>query len=1057
MVDISLTKLRSFLLAIAALALVLAPRGAAAQLQFAPGSFNIIVPEGQDPPPEYLYLYTADGVPSYYTLYPSDQRISVTPDFGSVSEEFDTITVSFVTADLDPGDYHYTITVDNTAAAKGSAQQQVDVFISVRRYDPLVVHHPVPQTLTEDSSTTLFVQATGTQPLSYHWQYSRDCEMFGAATDDAVLSGTTTASLSIIRPTGNYAGCYRCVVTNPVGENASNSAWVDVLTRPSISDQPTSYTLVSLEQPLSLYAGATGTGPLSYRWYFALDCGRFEPLSDGDGVGGSDSSQLTISSVGADNEGCYRCLVTNEFGEVDTELARVEVVHPPLIRAQPQSVAAATTEATGFRIVATGAAPLSYSWERRDSFGIFHVLTDSGRVFGTATSALTIADAAVADSGVYRCVVSNDLGTATSDLAGLTVTDFPAELKVGTSELLTYAAFGTNAPAQTLTVSNPGGRMLEFRAMPEAPWIADVSTEGLVPPGRSAPVRVTYATDSLDLGSYEGTIILAEIGGSGQQVVVPVRLQVVDAFTVTSLLDDGGPGTLRSVIQRANETEGSQTIAFAVQGPIIPQSELPPMSDPDGTIINGQGGIQLSGQGLNGSENGINIISGNNQILGLAITGFPGNGVNITGATATGNLVAGCQIGVQNGQPGGNHGSGIMVADGATSNTLGGGSPGEQNRIAGNSFSGITVENASDNQLLGNLIGIPEGPTAGQNNGGHGIYLVAGASGSLENVLGGPTVQDRNFISGATYFPTTVFAVTGAEVKLTPTVATTDPVDYQWFHDEVAVGDGSAELTISPAEPADTGLYYCKVSNAAGSDKSRLIYLLVASRLQMAIPKLLTDYASLDVNRDGRLALTEVGGLNTKLFAGTARPLASQEDFDALDSNHDGYLSVDELVAGTPLPAAEPTYRVTPDSHTFPEADIDNGVAGTQQFTIENLGATALDLFSTPTLTNSPEEWRYTADSGQRVLAPLDQRLLTVASDPAKLNRRTGYMNVRTDDFLVPVLPVPLVGVGYQTTPELLGTLSQTDQRPRTIGEVDVNEDQVFDAADVRSNTLQSH
>ncbi len=89
---------------------------------------------------------------------------------------------------------------------------------------------------------------------------------------------------------------------------------------------------------------------------------------------------------------------------------------PPSITQHPQSQTAPPGSSVTFTVVASGTEPLEYQWQK-----------DEVDISGATESSYTINPVDWGDAGNYRCVVTNDFGTATSDEAVLTV----AELQIG--------------------------------------------------------------------------------------------------------------------------------------------------------------------------------------------------------------------------------------------------------------------------------------------------------------------------------------------------------------------------------------------------------------------------------------------------------------------------------------------------------------------------------------------------------------------------------------------------------------------------------------------------
>ncbi len=88
----------------------------------------------------------------------------------------------------------------------------------------------------------------------------------------------------------------------------------------------------------------------------------------------------------------------------------------PLFLLQPTAQVAALGQAVTFTVVAYGSQPLNYQWFKNTA-----PLTDGLNVSGAQAPALTLANIQVADAGNYRVVVSNSVGSTTSQPATLTL------------------------------------------------------------------------------------------------------------------------------------------------------------------------------------------------------------------------------------------------------------------------------------------------------------------------------------------------------------------------------------------------------------------------------------------------------------------------------------------------------------------------------------------------------------------------------------------------------------------------------------------------------------
>ncbi len=236
---------------------------------------------------------------------------------------------------------------------------------------------------------------------------------------------------------------------------------------------------------------------------------------------------------------------------------------------------------------------------------------------------------------------------------------------------------------------------------------------------------------------------------------------LLTAYTVDTDADSGA-GSLRQAILDANANQGADTIEFNLDVDelvIQPLTSLPAITDPvtvDGTTQSGftlQPIVTLDGSLLPDQTfgAGLEIDTSNSTIKSLVITGFAqGDGILIGGFDSTGvtgNHVEGCYIGLNaDGTTTAPNSTGVRIANGATSNVIGGTTAGQGNTISGNSSYGIVLggTGTEDNLVQGNLLGITDDPLHNIGN-GYGIAVAGGAS---NNTIGGAVAGARNLISG---------------------------------------------------------------------------------------------------------------------------------------------------------------------------------------------------------------------------------------------------------------------------------------------------------------------
>ena len=144
---------------------------------------------------------------------------------------------------------------------------------------------------------------------------------------------------------------------------------------------------------------AAGAATLTHQW-----------RKGGSDISGATSSSYTIASAQESDEGSYDCVISNSAGTATSNAVTLTVNDPPAITAQPQSLTKDPAESATFTVTATGTATLTYQWRK-----------DGSDISGATSASYTIASVQESDEGSYDCVVSNSIGSATSDAATLTL------------------------------------------------------------------------------------------------------------------------------------------------------------------------------------------------------------------------------------------------------------------------------------------------------------------------------------------------------------------------------------------------------------------------------------------------------------------------------------------------------------------------------------------------------------------------------------------------------------------------------------------------------------
>ena len=268
--------------------------------------------------------------------------------------------------------------------------------------EPVITSHPEAQTVGLGKYATFTVVATG-EYLCYQWQYQRS----GQETWND-WAGKTSATLKFKATSTNNAYRYRCVVSNAAGSETSEAATLTVIAKPVISTNPEDATVV-LGKNATFTVEATGEN-LRYQWQY-----QRAGQTTWHNWSGKTSATLTFRGTETNNAYRYRCVVTNEGGSTTSEAATLTVIAKPVITTQPQDTTVVLGEYATFTVETAGE-NLRYQWQYKRS-GQNTWYNWSGKTSAT----LTFRGTASNNAYQYRCIVTNEAGSVTSNAATLTV------------------------------------------------------------------------------------------------------------------------------------------------------------------------------------------------------------------------------------------------------------------------------------------------------------------------------------------------------------------------------------------------------------------------------------------------------------------------------------------------------------------------------------------------------------------------------------------------------------------------------------------------------------
>lgn len=502
----------------------------------------------------------------------------------------------------------YTVVASNQWGSVTSAP--VTVVITAA---PKITSQPLRQTLAAGSSPSLSVTATGTAPLAYQW-----------SKNGAAIAGATSSTLSFNNTTAADGGVYTVTVSNATGSVTSDQTLLEIFPPPSILAQPQSVVANPSDRPVfsvfvrSGISAFSNSPQLSYQWYH-----NGVAVTDGPSVFGSISDTLRITNAQSADAGVYKVVITDGYSTVTSDSATLVLNGPalaPTIIVQPQSLSSVFgVHITGFTVVASGTAPMTYDWTFTSSNGpgnVYHPdLLNPDLTFAGLFDATEV--------GTYRVTVSNAFGSVTSTPATLSgpvapvISSQPSSVTVtaGNSTTFSVVATGTGpftyqwfkdsqalagAAASSLSIANaqtpnagnywvvvtgPGGTVQSNSVTlglnpnntgPSSPTISAQPSSVTVDTGATA----TFAVTASGAGTltYQWFKDGQALSGATSSTLSVTNTQTVNVGSYWVVVTGSGGGTQSNAVTLGLNTGNSSGTSSTGNLPVSPTITLQPVS-----------------------------------------------------------------------------------------------------------------------------------------------------------------------------------------------------------------------------------------------------------------------------------------------------------------------------------------------------------------------------------------------------------------------------------------------------------------------------------------------
>ncbi|HEY0455144.1 MAG TPA: immunoglobulin domain-containing protein, partial [Verrucomicrobiae bacterium] len=261
---------------------------------------------------------------------------------------------------------------------------------------PVITSGPSNQTGYVSLTASFIVNATGTGPLTYQWQFN-----------GSSISGATNSVLVLTNVQIEQAGSYSVSVFNGAGATTSSNAQLTIGYPVYFLQQPQSVG-VKVGNNATFTVAAVGSGPLTYQWQL-----------NGANIPGATSNVLVVSNVTSAQIGSYVVQVSDSTGTFPSATATLSLLVDPIIVVQPIGVHVAPGENVTLSVMVTNTAtlPIGYRW-RLGSATIFSNNLNSYISFFVITNAQGTSNYNVA---VYNA--SRPTGLPSSSATITTVSD----------------------------------------------------------------------------------------------------------------------------------------------------------------------------------------------------------------------------------------------------------------------------------------------------------------------------------------------------------------------------------------------------------------------------------------------------------------------------------------------------------------------------------------------------------------------------------------------------------------------------------------------------------
>jgi hypothetical protein len=299
---------------------------------------------------------------------------------------------------------------------------------------PTIISQPIGDIKNVGSDYTFTISAKGSKPLTYQWYKNYD-PILNETTNELILSNLQLSD----------DGSYFCEVQNNGYLVESDIVDLTVIDSLSFSQQPASLS-ANPNSNVFFNVVVDSDTSVNYQWY------KNSLIYPGT------SDTLYINYVTENEEGTYFCVASNLLAAITSNTVALTVNDPIVIKEQPADTSLLAGDNLTLNLSCVGTFPISAQWRKDNTnYGTLSV-TNTGDVD------LQISNIQNSDEGNYDCVLTNVVGSVTSNKALVYINKPPAfeleplsgTVQVGDSFTFTTNATGTNPISYQWIKENTG-------------------------------------------------------------------------------------------------------------------------------------------------------------------------------------------------------------------------------------------------------------------------------------------------------------------------------------------------------------------------------------------------------------------------------------------------------------------------------------------------------------------------------------------------------------------------------------------------------------------------